>query len=106
VELILALILILTMVGAAIAGGWWADRHSRRATDEQPAGWLHEAARHRLLVHTRDGQTLDGQLARVDADGLVLDPVTLADGDHRLAGSVWVPRERVAFVQHPGQEGA
>jgi hypothetical protein len=31
-------------------------------------------------------------------------PVTLADGPHQLASSVWVPRERIAWVQLPPVE--
>lgn len=67
-------------------------------------GWIREATRTRLLVHTRDGQTLDGQLVREDRDGLVLDPVMLADGGISVSGRVFVPRERVAWIQQPTQQ--
>lgn len=88
------------VTGAGIVAGllWWISRHERRLQEPR---WLHEVTRRRLLVHTRDGQTLDGQLARVDVDGLILEPVTLADGGVSLDGRAWVPRERIAWIQEP-----
>jgi hypothetical protein len=70
--------------------------------DHRPASassWLQGVVRRRLLVHTRDGQTIDGQLVRVDADGLVLGPAQWEGVD--VGGEVWVPRERVAWCQQP-----
>lgn len=63
-------------------------------------GWLAAALRRRLLVHTVGGETFDGQLARVDRDGLVLSPTTL-EGEYKLGGEVWVPRERISWAQQP-----
>lgn len=90
---LVALVLMPPAVAVAAAVGWWfADRR---------AGWLDSVVRRRLLVHTRDGQTFDGPLVRVDRDGVVLGPVVLADGPHDLDGEVFILRERVAWVQHP-----
>lgn len=75
---------------------------ARRA--EAPATWWDETRRQRVLVHTRDNQTFDGQLVRVDADGVVLDPVTLVDGPHRLKGRVFLPADRIAWWQHPQED--
>lgn len=93
---VLALVLMPPAVAAAVGLGWWlAVRRDR---------WLDTVTRRRVLVHTRDGQTLDGQLARVDRDGLVLAPATWADGPHDLEGDTWVPRERVAWMQQPSND--
>lgn len=68
-------------------------------TRPRSASWLDEAMRTRLLVNTRDGQTIDGSLVRVDADGIILAPATYETS--ALAGSVWIPREHIAWVQQP-----
>lgn len=73
-----------------------------RRRRQQARGWLAGATRRRMLVHTRDGQTLSGQLVREDVDGLVLSPARLEEGPHDLDGSVWVPRRNVHWVQLPG----
>ena len=67
-------------------------------------GWLARSTRQRVLVHTRDGQTIDGQLARVDRDGLVLSPAEWEQVE--VGGEVFVPRERVAWCQRPPQREA
>lgn len=64
--------------------------------------WLESVTRRRLLVQTRDGQTIDGQLVRNDADGIVLQPAKLDSLDRPLAGEVWIPHNRIAWVQQPG----
>lgn len=97
---LLALVLMPPLSVGLVVLGWWLS--SRRD------GWLDEVVRRRVLVHTRDGQTIDGQLIRVDRDGVVLGPAVLADGPHDLDGEVYVARERVAWVQHPagGESGS
>ncbi len=63
--------------------------------------WLKRQTLTRLIVHTTDGQSLDGVLATVAKDGIVVDHAKLLDGDnaHRLGGHVLVERERIGFVQ-------
>jgi hypothetical protein len=90
-------LLAFAAVPVVFATAWAATYRPWRRTP--PPTWLDDAMRTRLLVQTRDGQTLDGSLVRVDADGIVLHPATY--GTEKLAGEVWVARERVAWVQRP-----
>lgn len=101
---LLALVLALPLSVGLVALGWWLgcrQTNVPEAVSLRQADWLETVTRRRVLVHTRDGQTLDGQLARVDRDGLVLAPASLADGPHDLDGDVFVPRDRVAWMQQP-----
>jgi hypothetical protein len=83
---------VVALVGAAVCVAFaWSP------------GWLARSTRHRVLVHTVDGQTIDGQLARVDRDGLVLSPAEWESVD--VGGEVFVPRERVGWCQRPPQRG-
>lgn len=63
--------------------------------------WLKHQTLTRVVVHTDDGRSLDGVLATVAKDGIVLDHAKLLDGEqsHSLGGHVWLERERIAFVQ-------
>lgn len=96
------LVLFVPLIVVTVAGIIFGIKSRRMSHSDS---WLEEVVRRRLLVHTRDGQTLDGQLARVDADGLVLSPAKL-EGEYDLGGEVWVPRERVGWAQHPPAEGS
>lgn len=67
--------------------------------------WLKSVMTKRLLVHLTSGQSLDGSLTAIMADGIVLRAAKLlADSDKAvsMAGEVYVPREKVAFVQLTG----
>lgn len=94
--LLAVLALTILAAGVVVAAGWLVGGRRR-----DPGGWLDAATRRRLLVHTRDGQTLDGQLVRVDRDGVVLEPARLDGVSDGLDGQVWVPRERIAWAQQP-----
>lgn len=62
--------------------------------------WLKRREFDRVVVTTTDNHALDGLLVTVANDGLVLHDATVrSDNDVRLAGEVYVPRERVRFVQ-------
>jgi len=51
-------------------------------------------------VYTTDEQVLDGLLVTDASDGIVLIDVRVrSDGDVDLQGEIYVPRERVRFVQ-------
>lgn len=73
----------------------------KRRLEERESTWLDAVTRRRLLVQTTDGQTIDGPLVRVDADGIVVGPARHADSGQSLAGEVWIPRAKVAWVQNP-----
>jgi hypothetical protein len=65
-------------------------------------GWLDAVLTRRIIVHQKSGQSVEGSLSVVMADGLVLRaPVLLNDDNSRtqMAGEVFVPRENVAFAQ-------
>lgn len=56
----------------------------------------------RVVVHTTDRQSIDGVLREVAKDGVVLlnaRYLDAPDGPEPLHGDVYIPRERVAFVQ-------
>lgn len=62
--------------------------------------WLRTKVRKRAIVYTVDEQTLDGWLVEVAGDGLVLnDTHVRTERDVPLPGDVFVPAERVRFVQ-------
>jgi len=51
-------------------------------------------------VYTTDEQVLDGLLVTDASDGIVLIDVRVrSDSDIALQGEIYVPRERVRFVQ-------
>ena len=65
--------------------------------------WLRRQVLTRVAVYTTEGDTIEGVLDVVARDGVVLrSPVYHDDGegaDHRLAGTVFVPRSTIRFVQ-------
>lgn len=69
----------------------------------EPKSWLETVTRHRIHVHTKDEHTIEGVLEGTTPDGLVLRAALLhtagAENPVPMAGDVWVPRERVAFIQ-------
>lgn len=71
-------------------------------------GWLETVTKRRVVVHTRDGQSVEGSLSDVMADGVVLKAALLLtpggpDGSRTdktaMAGEVWIPQANVAFAQ-------
>ena len=80
----------------------------RSGEDRIPTGWLERVTLRRIHVHTRDDQTIEGTLTVVAADGLVLTAAILHQSDNPsipMAGDVFVPSGRIAFVQDvPGQD--
>lgn len=55
----------------------------------------------RVLVHTRDRTTIEGLLAEVASDGLVLKNAKYLDAEDPppLHGETFIPHERVGFLQ-------
>lgn len=65
-------------------------------------GWLRRQRTQSVVVYTTDEHTLEGVIERVSPDGVVLfDSQVRSDDDVALAGLVFVPRERIRFVQLP-----
>ncbi len=87
------LVLIAVVLVAAAAGAviWWDRR-----------GWLMRRRSERLLVHTTDGQSIEGLLRETGPDGLVLASPRLVDSDVTLAGDLFVPKAKVLMIQRPG----
>lgn len=65
--------------------------------------WVRKAVGRRILVHTKDEQTVEGILVLQGRDGLLLNVAKLysSDGEVPMAGDVFVPRENVALIQAP-----
>lgn len=62
--------------------------------------WLQTRKRDRVIVYTTEGDTLDGLLNEVAPDGLVLwDARVQSDQGVALSGEVFVPKDKVRFVQ-------
>lgn len=64
--------------------------------------WLDRVMRKRIVVHTRDDQSIEGVLMERTEDGVILRAAKLLNGagpPTQMAGETWVPRENVAFAQ-------
>jgi hypothetical protein len=71
-----------------------------RGVRGDPGGWLEERTARKVVVHTRDSRSIEGLLTTVAPDGLVLEAARYLEGDGvPLGGVVWVPRDRVEFLQ-------
>jgi hypothetical protein len=66
--------------------------------------WLRTRTAERVLVHTVDDKSIKGYLEVVARDGLLLRAAVLLleETEHPLDGELWLPRERVQFVQLGG----
>lgn len=62
--------------------------------------WLKRQVHERAVVYSTDNHSYDGLLSIVARDGVVLfDAHIRTDENVRLAGEVFIPREKVRFVQ-------
>lgn len=64
--------------------------------------WLGRVLKKRIVVHTRQDQSIEGVLMEQLEDGLILRAANLLGGDGKrttMAGEVFIPRENVAFAQ-------
>lgn len=64
--------------------------------------WLGRVLKKRIIVHTRQDQSIEGVLMEHVEDGLILRAANLLLGDGKkttMAGEVFVPRENIAFAQ-------
>lgn len=79
----------MVVAGSAAMVSWWCRR----------PGWVQRVRAERVLVHTVEGQTVEGVLREWSRDGLVLAAAHLVDHGTDLAGEVFVARERVLMIQ-------
>jgi small nuclear ribonucleoprotein (snRNP)-like protein len=66
------------------------------------ATWIDSVIQKRLIVHLKDGTTIQGSLSTVMKDGVILRAAAyLNPGSSAtpMAGEVFIPRENVAFIQ-------
>lgn len=69
--------------------------------------WIRDRRLEQVLVHTVGGDTIAGALLRAERDAIILVQARFFDGNEGsaasvpMAGEVYVPRERVAFIQKP-----
>jgi hypothetical protein len=64
--------------------------------------WLDGVLRKKVIVHTRQDQSIEGVLMETTVDGLILRAARLLDASGKgtsMAGETFVPRENVAFAQ-------
>lgn len=69
--------------------------------------WVREHYLVRVLVHTTEGDTFDGLLQASEREAIILVNATFHDSGSEqvvpLAGETYVPRNRIAFMQKPGE---
>lgn len=64
--------------------------------------WFSKVLKKKVIVHTKDSQSIEGVLMDQSADGLILRASSLlGEGGRKtsMAGETFVPRENVAFAQ-------
>lgn len=89
--LLIVLSLLLALV-AVVAVLFALDSRRRRC-------WVERNALARVVVHTTEGQSIEGSVAEGSDAGVLLRAVRLVDSDVDLAGDVWVPAAKVHWVQ-------
>lgn len=74
----------------------------RQLAEAEPTDWLEAVMTKRILVHTKDGISIEGSLVAQMDDGIVLRAAKLIDAPDRttaLLGEVWIPSSNLAFAQ-------
>jgi hypothetical protein len=64
--------------------------------------WFRQVLKKKIVVHTRNDQSVEGVLTMLARDGVILRAAALLGGDGKrttMAGEVFVPRENIAFAQ-------
>ncbi len=64
--------------------------------------WLERVLKKKIVVHTRNDQSIEGVLMEQTRDGVILRAAQLLGSDGKrttMAGEVFVPRENIAFAQ-------
>lgn len=94
----LAFLIEVAVIAAVIIAIDTAPKLRRRRS----TSWLESITLERVLVHTSDDQTFEGNLAGVASDGLLLKAVRLVDENPvNVAGDVFIPRSKIVMVQRP-----
>lgn len=63
-------------------------------------GWLGRQTDRRLVFHTGEGGgSIRGVVARTYADGVVLEHADSLDHDAAIGGTVYIPADRILWVQ-------
>lgn len=68
----------------------------------EPNNWLERMLRRRVVIHTKDDNSLEGSLWETTDDGLILRAAQLLNANGAptaMAGEVFIPRLNVAFAQ-------
>lgn len=87
-------IVMLCAIGAVVL--LWEHHDDERPLDD----WLSALSCPRMVVHTNDERSIEGTVMRVTGDGLLLRAAKLIGKPTvPLGGEVFIPRERVLFVQ-------
>lgn len=79
----------------------------RSSPAPEPDNWLDKALKRQVAVHTVHDQTFEGTLIHAHDDGVLLWGAAILSGVDRggevqkvrLSGEVFIPRDRVLFVQ-------
>lgn len=64
--------------------------------------WLSRVMKRKIILHTKDSQSIEGVLWEQSRDGVILRAAKLLGEkgmSTSMAGEVFVPRENVAFAQ-------
>jgi hypothetical protein len=62
--------------------------------------WLKDKVRQHAVVYTTEDKVLEGVLFVVSDEGIVLNNTVIHEGKGvPLAGDIFIPRERIRFVQ-------
>ena len=64
-------------------------------------GWLKRQLADEVVIHTTESQTVRGWLEEVARDGVILRAARYVEGEGEipLAGELFIPRPKIAFVQ-------
>lgn len=86
------------IVVVSTAGGMGLYAAARWFIEQR--NWLEQRRCDKVIVHTTDKVSLGGVLMSTGRDGIVLTAVRyLEDEGVELGGEVFVPREKVSFMQ-------
>lgn len=86
----------------ARSNGFQASLDHLEAVQASSQPWFGRVLKKKIIVHTRDSQSIEGVLMEELPDGIILRAASLlGDGGRRtpMAGEIHVPRENISFSQ-------